>query len=120
MSGFLAEFAGTCPGCGRYIRSGISLIASVVVPLPPCPTFCWYSRGQWYIAGAPAKSVRARRYLHARCAAKLDGHSVEDLEMLALDRRQELAAIRRRAEREDGRRPRRRTPKPQSTRAVEA
>jgi hypothetical protein len=118
MSGFEAAYAGTCP-CGTYINPG-SLIAPVDVPLPPDPAVCWYSRGQWYIAGAPAKSVRARRYHHARCAAKLDGMSVEDLEMLAADRRQELAAMKRRADREDGRRPRRRTPKPQTTRAVEA
>ncbi len=99
---FVAAYSGTCV-CGKYIRAGVSTIAAIDVALPPDPHVCSYARGQWFVDNAPGH-IRGRRYLHARCAAKLDGLSFEDLELLAADRRAELQAIKRRADSETGRR----------------
>jgi hypothetical protein len=81
----------------------VSTIAAIDVPLPPDPHVCCYSRGQWFVGGAPG-NVRGRRYVHAKCGAKLDGLSFADLELLAADRRAELQAMKRRADTEAGRR----------------
>jgi hypothetical protein len=105
MTGYevTASHNGWCP-CGKYIRARVSRIANVGVALPPCPSICWYSgeKQRWYIEGAEG-SVRARMWLHAACAERLDGLSFEELELLAADRRQELACMKRRGDREGGR-----------------
>ena len=100
----MAAYSGTCP-CGAYIRAGVSTVARLEVPLPPDPAVCWYSgeRGQWFIRGATGH-IKARRWLHAKCAAKLDGLSFDDLELLAADRRAELQAMKRRGDDDAGRR----------------
>jgi hypothetical protein len=100
----VAGHNGLCP-CGTYIRAGVSTIAALDVPLPPDPAVCVRSHGKWYIGGsADAGHIRPRNWLHARCAAKLHGLSFRELELLADDRRAELAAKRRRADEEHGRR----------------
>jgi hypothetical protein len=92
---FTAQHSGTCP-CGKFIRAGVSMIAAVDVPLPPDPRVCHYSgeRRQWFVDSVPG-NVRPRRWLHEKCAARLEGHTFADLEMLAADRRQALKAIKR-------------------------
>jgi hypothetical protein len=106
MTGYarLALHAGTCP-CGKYIRAGVSAITSVGVPLPPDPAICWYSgeKQRWYVAGAEG-NVRARLWLHAACAERLNGLSFDELELLAADRRHELDCMRRQGDRDAGRR----------------
>ena len=64
---------------------------------------CRYSaeRKCWYVDNV-AGNIRPRRWLHARCAVKLNGHSFADLEMLAADRRAALRAAKREAERAYG------------------
>jgi hypothetical protein len=102
----LAQHSGTCT-CGKYVRAGTSTISPVDVPMPPDPAVCLYSgeRGCWYIGGASSPShVRSRRWLHERCAARLDRLSFDDLEQLAADRRVALSTMKKRGDAEYGRR----------------
>jgi hypothetical protein len=97
----IAAHAGSCC-CGTFIRAGKSTITAVDVPLPPDPAVCTYSHGRWYVGGSPSH-VRPRRWLRASCAAKLAGLTFQQLEDLAAERRQSLAAMKREWDRQNGR-----------------
>lgn len=97
----IAQHAGLCPLCGRYIAPNSSRIAPLAAALPPRPDLCRYgvngTKG-WYVANVPA-NVRRRRWAHARCVDSLDArYSADEQIALSADWAEELSAMRKRAE----------------------
>jgi hypothetical protein len=92
----LAEHPGTCPLCADYIAKGKSWIVALAVPMPPSTKLVSYEAREtpgWYRHTSYERGrgvVRARRWVHGRCAAKLGSLSHAQLQEMAQRRCGEL------------------------------
>jgi hypothetical protein len=101
MTGLLAKHPGICPLCCHFIAKGRSHITALDVPLPPSLKHVRYdsfgsgSGHGWFFhrgtAGGNGNSViRARSWVHVKCAAEIESLSPAELRAMAQNRSREL------------------------------
>jgi len=103
-SGRPAKYRSTCPVCARYIAAGRSKVLPLDVPLLPPPDSV-YAHPRGFISMRSGKPVTLRplNWAHAKCVAKLDRRGV-DVSARAVERREQLDAMRAEAAENDFRR----------------
>lgn len=101
MTGLLAKHAGICPLCCRFIAKGRSRITALDVPMPPSLKHVRYdsfgsgSGHGWFFHRGTAGGqgdvvVRARPWVHAKCASQVESLSYAELKAMAQQRHCEL------------------------------
>jgi hypothetical protein len=91
----LAEYSGTCPECGRWIRAGRSKIAPFPVPLPLRLNLMWHTgrerRSRVTPDGVPIGPMDARAWGHEKRVRRyLRRHTGQDHGKIADARRKAL------------------------------